>query len=282
MPSLDESRGKLLNTLRGYQSCAVAFSAGIDSTVVAKGAQLALGDAAIAVTAVSPSVAEGEVEQAVELARLIGIRHQIIHTAEGENRDYVRNAPDRCYHCKTELYDQITAIRSQIDVQVVVNGANLDDLGDYRPGMQAATEHAVKSPLIDSGIDKQMVRMLAKAWELPTWDKPAMPCLASRVAYGVEVTPKRMQMIDHAERFLRVHGFVECRVRYHDGDQASVEVPTVQLARLQAEPLRTEMQQHLLALGFKEIAIDPAGFRSGSLNESLPIELVELKSPRGS
>jgi uncharacterized protein len=279
MPSLDLFREKLLATLRDYQSCAVAFSAGIDSTLVAKAAQLALGDAAVAVTAMSPSVAQGEVEQAIELAKLIGIRHQVIHTTEGDNPAYVRNGPDRCYHCKTELYDQIAAIRAQIDVRVVANGANLDDLGDYRPGMQAASEHDVKSPLIDCGIDKPTVRLLAKSWELPIWDKPAMPCLASRVAYGQAVTPERMQMIDQAERFLRERGFRECRVRYHEGDQASVEVASGLLPRLQAEPLHTELQQHLLALGFLQMTVDPSGFRSGRLNDSLPSELFEIETP---
>src|SRR5262245_53551020 len=174
-PELTAKRGRLLDTIRGYGSCAVAYSGGVDSTVVAKAAQLALGDRAVAVTGVSASLASGELDEAQRLAVLIGIRHETIQTDEFNQADYVRNAPDRCYHCKTELYTQMDGLVERLGVAVVANGANLDDRGDYRPGMQAATEHRVVSPLLECGFTKADVRELAAHWDLPVWDKPASP-----------------------------------------------------------------------------------------------------------
>ena len=218
-------RNQLLDMISSYGSCAVAFSGGVDSAVVAKAAQLALGDDAVLVTGTSAAMADGELEAARELAALIGVRHVDVPTEEFANPNYVANAPDRCYHCKTELYTQLGGLAQRLGVQVIVNGANADDLGDYRPGMQAAAEHDVRSPLAECGITKQEVRELAAAWNLPVADKPATPCLSSRVAYGQEVTPERLAMIDRAEQFLRSLGFRELRVRYHEGDMARIEVP---------------------------------------------------------
>src|SRR4051794_5790022 len=170
-PQLAAKRDRLIELIRGYGSCAVAFSGGVDSTVVAKAAQLALGAKAVAVTGVSASLAGGELDEARRLAALIGIRHEIIHTDEFNQTSYVRNAPDRCYHCKTELYAQMEGIVERLGVAVVANGANLDDRGDYRPGMQAAAEHRVVSPLLECGLTKNDVRELAAHWSLPVWDK---------------------------------------------------------------------------------------------------------------
>ncbi|MCU0980520.1 MAG: ATP-dependent sacrificial sulfur transferase LarE, partial [Pirellulaceae bacterium] len=222
---LDTKRERLLDLLRSFDSCAVAFSAGVDSTVVAKAAQLALGDRAVAVTGASASLAEGELEEARRLAEWIGIRHEIISTEEFANSNYTQNAPDRCYHCKSELYTQVEQLAPRLGVRVIVNGANADDASDYRPGNQAAAEHRVRSPLLECGINKAEVRQLAADWEVPIWDKPAMPCLASRVAYGEQVTPGRLAMIDQAERLLRDRGLRTVRVRYHKGDLARLEVP---------------------------------------------------------
>lgn len=263
---LTAKRDQLLNLLGGYGTCAVAFSGGIDSTVVAKAAQLALGDAAVAVTGTSASLAAGELEEAVELARLIGIRHEVIATDEFSNPDYLQNAPDRCYHCKTELYTHLEGLAERLGVAVVLNGANVDDLGDYRPGMQAAKEHRVASPLAECGFRKADVRALAAEWELPTWDKPATPCLSSRVAYGEAVTPERLAMIDRGEQFLREQGLGVVRVRYHKGDVARLEVPIEALARLCEGPLRDILVERFKALGFKYVTLDLEGFRSGSLN----------------
>ena len=205
-PALDEKRDALLAALARLESCAVAFSGGVDSAVVAKAAALALGERAVAVTGASASLASGEREQAEKLARLIGIRHVVIDTDELDSPDYTRNAPDRCYHCKTELYSQLAELLPRLGVQAIVNGANADDLGDYRPGMQAAANTRIVSPLADCGLTKADVRELAAAWGLPVWDKPATPCLSSRIAYGEAVTPERLAMIDRAEQYLREPG----------------------------------------------------------------------------
>ena len=274
MNDLDTKRERLLDLLRSFETCAVAFSAGVDSTVVAKAAQLALGDRAVAVTGVSASLADGELEEARRLAEWIGIRHEVISTAEFANSNYTENAPDRCYHCKSELYTQIEQLSPRLNVRVVVNGANADDLGDFRPGMQAAEEHRVRSPLLECGINKAEVRQLAADWDLPIWDKPAMPCLASRVAYGEEVTPERLAMIDQAERLLREQGLRTVRVRYHKGDLARLEVPATELARLVEEATRRALVDGLKDLGFRFVTMDLEGFRSGSLNTLVPLEVL--------
>jgi len=272
MATIDDKRSALLDSLRRLESCAVAFSGGVDSAVAAKAAALALGDAAVAVTGSSASLAAGEREAAEELARLIGIRHLIIATDELESPDYLRNAPDRCYHCKTELYTQLERLLPKLGVRAIVNGANADDLGDYRPGMSAAAEHRIVSPLADCGITKAEVRELAAGWGLSVWDKPATPCLSSRIAYGESVTPERLAMIDRAEQWLRQHGLANLRVRYHRGDLARLEVPLDELPRLTAGETRRELAAELRRLGFKFITLDLEGFRSGSLNQLVQIE----------
>ncbi len=272
MSEFPNKRDQLIQTLRDCGSVAVAFSGGVDSAVVAKAAHLALGDCAVAVTGVSNSLAAGELDEAREIARLIGIRHEVISTDEFARPDYLRNAPDRCYHCKTELYAQLDGRTERFGVAVIANGANLDDAGDYRPGMKAASEHAVRSPLIECGFTKADVRALAQEWNLPIWDKPASPCLSSRVAYGEEVTPERLQMIDAAEQFLRAQGLQTVRVRYHKGDLARLEVPAEALQKLCEPALREQLTLHLKSLGFKFITLDLEGFRSGSLNVLVPVE----------
>jgi pyridinium-3,5-biscarboxylic acid mononucleotide sulfurtransferase len=276
--TLTSQRDRLLDLLRSYQSCAVAFSGGIDSTVVAKAAQLALGDRAVAVTGTSHSLASGELEEATRLAALIGIRHEIIATDEFSNPAYLRNSPDRCYHCKTELYTQLDGLAQRLGVAVVANGANVDDAGEYRPGMRAAGEHQVRSPLAECRFTKADVRALAAEWKLPTWDKPASPCLSSRVAYGEEVTPERLAMIDGAEQYLRGLGLRELRVRYHEGDLARLEVPIEALPRLCEPETRSALAAKLKQLGFKFVTIDLEGFRSGSLNNLLPLGSLPILS----
>jgi uncharacterized protein len=271
MTSLDAKRAALLTQLGQLGSCAVAFSGGVDSAVVAKAAALALGERAVAVTGTSASLAAGELEAAEELARLIGIRHEVISTDELASPDYTRNAPDRCYHCKTELYSQLEHLLPKLGVQAIVNGANADDLGDYRPGMKAAAQHQIHSPLADCSITKAEVRQLAAAWGLPVWDKPATPCLSSRIAYGEAVTPERLSMIDRAEQFLRARGLGNLRVRYHKGDLARIEVPQDDLVRLCDADLRRELTAELRRLGFKFVTLDLEGFRSGSLNQLVQI-----------
>jgi uncharacterized protein len=271
-PTLGAQRAALLETLRGYGRVAVAFSGGIDSTVVAQAAYDALGEAAVAVTAVSESLAAGELEEAQELARRIGIRHRVIRTEEFADPNYLRNQPDRCYFCKSELYGRLAGMLGDLEVDVIASGANTDDRGDHRPGMRAAAERGVRHPLQECGLSKADVRALARAWGLPTWDKPATPCLSSRIAYGEEVTPERVRMIDQAEQWLRRRGLRILRVRYHPGDMARIEVPLDDLPRLVDLEVRGELIAAFRALGFKFVTLDLEGFRSGSLNDIIPVE----------
>jgi pyridinium-3,5-biscarboxylic acid mononucleotide sulfurtransferase len=268
-PALQSHRERLVETLRGYGRVAVAYSGGVDSTVVAQAAYEALGDAVIAVTAVSDSLASGELEEAEELARRIGIRHRVIRTEEFADPNYLRNQPDRCYFCKSELYGRLSGLLGELGVDVIASGANTDDLGDHRPGMRAAAENGVRHPLQECGLGKAEVRALARAWGLPTWDKPATPCLSSRIAYGEEVSPERVRMIDQAEQWLRHRGLRILRVRYHKGDLARIEVPLDDLPRLVDLQLRGELIAAFRALGFKFVTLDLEGFRSGSFNTTM-------------
>src|SRR5262245_3281470 len=269
-------RDRLLALLRELRSVAVAFSGGIDSTVVAKAASLALGDRAVAVTADSPSVARAELADARRLAELIGIRHVVVATDEFDDPDYVKNDGSRCYFCKSELYTHVEGLLPQLGVSVVCSGANLDDQGDYRPGLKAAAEHSVRHPLQEAGFTKADVRALARHWGLPTWDKPASPCLSSRLAPGVQVTPARTARVEMAEEYLRGLGYRECRVRLHEGELARIEVPADGLSRL----LQPNIGGHVTArredLGLRYITTELVGFRSGSLNELVDLETREL------
>jgi pyridinium-3,5-biscarboxylic acid mononucleotide sulfurtransferase len=271
-PLRNAQRKTLIETLRSYGRAAVAYSGGIDSTVVAQAAYEALGDAAIAVTAVSESLAAGELEEAQELAQKIGIRHRVIRTEEFADPNYRRNDSDRCYFCKSELYGRLSGMLNELAVEVIASGANTDDMGDYRPGLRAASEHGVRHPLQECGLNKADVRALARSWGLPTWDKPATPCLSSRVAYGEDPTPERVRMIDQAEQWLRQHGLRVLRVRYHKGDLARIEVPVDDLPRFVELQLRGELIAAFRTLGFKFVTLDLEGFRSGSMNSVIPIE----------
>jgi uncharacterized protein len=269
-------RDRLLELLRSFGSCAVAFSGGLDSTVLAKAAQLALGPSAVAVTGTSESLASGELDQCRELARLIGIRHEVIRTEEVSNPEYQKNTSDRCYHCKTELFTRVEQIARHVDAAVVADGSNRDDHGEHRPGLQAAKDRKVRSPLAECDFTKPELRALAEHWGLPTWDKPATPCLSSRIAYGEAVTPERLAMIDRAERFLRGHGFQPLRVRYHRGDMARIEVSPDGLARFLDPEFRRDVVDELKQIGFKYVSLDLEGFRSGSMNAVLPAESLQI------
>lgn len=280
-PELVARRDLLLEILRGYGRLAVAYSGGVDSAVVAKAAQVALGDATIAVTAVSESLAQGELEEATELAKKIGIAHRVIRTEEFADPNYLRNNPDRCYFCKSELYGRLESLKQALGADTIASGANLDDQGDHRPGMKAAAEHGVRHPLQEAGLTKDHVRQLAKAWDLPTWDKPATPCLSSRIAYGEDVTPEKVRMIDAAEGWLRRQGLRLLRVRYHKGDLARIEVPIEDLARLADPEVRKNLIPAFRELGFKFVTLDLEGFRSGSLNTLIPLEGLMKPAPIG-
>ena len=275
-PDLTVKRDQLLELLRSYGRCAVAFSGGLDSTLLAKAAQLALGDDAIAVTGASASLAAGELDECRELAGQIGIRHEVLQTDELANPDYQRNTADRCYYCKTELFVQVERLSRRLNVAVVVDGSNRDDQGEHRPGLRAAKEQQVASPLAECGFTKAEIRELANYWELPIWNKPATPCLSSRIAYGEEVTTERLAMIDRAERFLRAQGFQPLRVRYHKGHMARIEVAPEALDRFLNPDFRRQVIDELKSAGFKYVSLDLTGFRSGSMNEILPAESLHI------
>ena len=275
-PELTAKRDRLLELLASYGSCAVAFSGGLDSTVLAKAAQLALGEKAVAITGVSASLAAGELDECRELARLIGIRHEVLDTDELANPEYQKNTADRCYHCKIELFGQVEKAAGRLGLAVVADGSNRDDHGEHRPGIRAAKEQRVRSPLADCELTKPELRQLAADWELPAWDKPATPCLSSRIAYGERVTPERLAMVDRAERFLREHGFRPLRVRYHKGDLARIEVSPESIGRLVDPDFRRQVVEALKSAGFKYVSLDLEGFRSGSLNEALPADLLQI------
>jgi len=271
--SVSHQARALVRHLTDYRTCTVALSGGVDSAVVAKAAHLALGDHAQAVTADSASLAEGELDQARRTAALIGIRHRVIQTREFTNPEYLRNAPDRCYHCKSELYQQLQRLSESVQSDVILSGTNQDDLTDFRPGIQAGREHQVQSPLADCKLGKQTVREIARYWELPVWDKPASPCLSSRIAYGVPVTVSRLKRIDQAERLLRHLGFQDVRVRCHQGDVARVEVAKQQIHQLFEGDIQPAIYLQLVEWGFRMVTFDLKGFQSGNLNQLIQIEL---------
>lgn len=267
---------RLVEILAGMDRVVVALSGGIDSTVVAAAARRALGDRVLAVTADSPSVPRAEIALAGEIARTIGIAHRLVATEEFADPDYVANDGTRCYHCKDELYGRIESLLGEIGPATVCSGANLDDLGDYRPGLKAAAEHQVRHPLQEAGFTKADVRALARHWGLPTWDKPASPCLSSRIAPGVEATAERTARVEAAEVLLKELGLGDCRVRLHEGELARLEVPVEDIARLAEPVIRDLLAARLKELGFRFVTLDLEGLRSGSLNALVDLETKRL------
>ena len=275
-----DSAQRLTDVLRQCGPVAVAFSGGVDSAVVAKAAVLEFGDQAVAVTAVSPSLAQSELTVARAEAAAIGIRHVEILTDEFTRVEYRANSGDRCFFCKDTLYGLAQAQLAELGVRCLVNGANVDDLGDHRPGMRAAANYNVRSPLVEAGISKAEVRALARLWQLSVAEKPASPCLSSRIAYGVEVTAERVRRIELAEAFLRREfGLTELRVRLEADDLARIEVPLPNLPVLVSESGRAAVTAEFRRIGFRRVTLDLEGFRSGSLNDSLPVVPLNDSAP---
>ena len=274
----EEAADRLLEVMRVVGPCAVAFSGGVDSAVVARAAWELFPEQAIAVTAVSPSLAAAELEIARQEASHIGIAHRLIRTDEFDRSEYRANAGDRCFYCKDTLYATAEFILRETGLGVMVNGANLDDRGDHRPGMKAAVAHSIRSPLIEAGLNKADVRAVARYWNLSVAEKPASPCLSSRIAYGVEVTSERVRMIEEAERCLREMTQVGVlRVRLEHGEIARIEVPVESLGLFVEPHARERITSQLLTLGFRQVTLDLQGFRSGSLNAALPVVSLEIQ-----
>jgi uncharacterized protein len=265
--------GRLRAILSGYQSVLIAFSGGVDSAYLAIAAADVLGDRALAVTADSPSYPDTHRQLALTVARDFGFRHEVIHTAELDRPEYRANPANRCYYCKDELYGRLAAVARERGLAVVVDGNNVDDRGDYRPGRQAAREHGVKSPLDDAELTKDDIRELARAAGLASWDEPASACLSSRIPYGHEVTDERLRQIERAEGVLRDLGFRIFRVRHHD-DTARLEIAKAEMPRALDPDVNATLVSALKALGYQYVSLDLQGYRLGSLNEALRLRPV--------
>jgi len=267
---LHDKRIHLESRVRKLDSVLVAFSGGIDSTLVLAVANKVVSGRVLAVTAKSDSVPERELHAAQELTRALGIKHKIIRTEEMSSPSYLKNPVNRCYYCKSELYAKLSILASQYKITNILNGINLDDIGDHRPGITAAKEAGIISPLVESQLNKQDVRNLARDMGLSNWEKPALACLSSRIPYGQPVTATKLSMVNEAEEVFIAEGFKEVRVR-HYGDMARIELLKKEIPNLMKNGLYEKTINHLKKIGFQKIIIDPEGYRPGSLNEVLDL-----------
>jgi uncharacterized protein len=259
---------RLREIFRELDSVIVAYSGGVDSSYVAYVANRELGPRAVCITGQSASLPGYQRAEIDDVVQRFGFQHEVIQTEELENPGYRANNPDRCFFCKDELYTKLESVARTRGIASIVDGSTVDDLGDYRPGRRAASQHAVRSPLIEAGLTKSEVRELSRRATLPTWDKPASPCLSSRIAYGTTVTIERLSKVDRGEEILRELGFREFRVRHHD-QLVRIEIAPAEMERVLRKDLIDELARRFRGLGFKYVTLDLEGFRSGSMNEVL-------------
>lgn len=273
---LTEKYKKLQSILSKMQSVVIGFSGGVDSTLLLKVAYDKLGEKAIAVIGKSDTYPANEYQNALSIAKMIGVKLVEVDTKEIDNPAYKKNQYDRCYHCKTELFSKLTTFAKEKGIKWVVDGSISDDVGDFRPGLKAKVEHNVRSPLMEAGFIKAEVRELAKSLGLPNWNKPSFACLSSRFPYGFEISDRALRKIEDAESFLREQGFQQIRVRNHDEKTVRIELGPDEIHRITENKIRNELVSYLKKLGFTYITLDLQGYRTGSMNETLSDEIKKI------
>jgi uncharacterized protein len=269
-PELAQKQDKLFSLLRGFDQVMVAFSGGTDSAYLAWAAHQVLGDRALAITADSPSFPQSHKRDALDFVRRFGLRHEFVETSEFKNPDYARNNPDRCFHCKDELFTRLEQVGRDRGIPHVVYGVNVDDTGDFRPGQRAAKQHGVWAPLLDAALTKAEIRELSRDAGLPTWDRPASACLSSRIPYGTPVTPENVRLVENGEEALKELGFRQYRVRFH-GELVRIEIAPEELDRALSLDMARRLTAVFKGLGFQYVTLDLEGYRQGSLNEVLTV-----------